>query len=354
MRRFLLSLLLGLASAGCTTVALSDRTARERDAATLAAKKRDLTQPLPAGLYAEISTSHGIITAELFFEKMPLTVASFVGLAEGALGPAPRKPFFNGLTFHRVVPDFVIQGGDPTGTGRGDAAYRFPDEFAAGLRHDRPGRLSMANSGPDSNGSQFFITLGAARYLDFVHGIFGEVIRGGEIPARISRGATMEVRIIRVGRTARDFRTDEKTFQERLARAPRWQPPYFEDRTRLNAGPAAWQAKYLEMRLANLARFTSRQIFVRLADHFDSEDSANTPAEATEQLRTRFNIPPGAILACYALNDDRWLISGGPAGLKGPPAQAAGPDGAAGSRQNQLYTTVGEVVSSLIDQTDSP
>src|SRR5262245_38960765 len=87
------------------------------------------TPALPDGLYAEITTPRGVITCELFFAKTPLTVASFVGLAEGTLGPAPRKPFFNGLKFHRVVPDFVVQGGDPAGTGEGGPGYKFPDEF---------------------------------------------------------------------------------------------------------------------------------------------------------------------------------------------------------------------------------
>jgi cyclophilin family peptidyl-prolyl cis-trans isomerase len=153
----------------------------------------------PDGLFAEITTPRGLITCELFFEQVPLTVASFVGLAEGTLGPEPRKPYFDGLTFHRVASGFVIQGGDPTGTGSGGPGYRFPDEFAAGLRHDVPGMLSMANSGPDTNGSQFFITLGEARYLDYVHSIFGRVIGGAELPTQIQRGDTMSVKIIRRG-----------------------------------------------------------------------------------------------------------------------------------------------------------
>jgi cyclophilin family peptidyl-prolyl cis-trans isomerase len=89
-----------------------------------------VTPALPDGLYAEFTTPRGVITAELYYQRTPLTVASFTGLAEGTLGPAPRKPFFNGLTFHRVVPDFVVQGGDPLGTGEGGPGYAFPDEFA--------------------------------------------------------------------------------------------------------------------------------------------------------------------------------------------------------------------------------
>ena len=122
---------------------------------------------LPEGLYAEFTTPRGVVVAELFYRKVPLTVANFAGLAEGALGPAPRKPFFNGLTFHRVVPDFVVQGGDPLGTGEGGPGYEFPDEFAPGLHHDGAGALSMANNGPDTNGSQFFFTLRETNRLNY-------------------------------------------------------------------------------------------------------------------------------------------------------------------------------------------
>ena len=103
---------------------------------------------LPDGRYAKITTPRGIIIARLFEREAPLTVTNFVGLAEGGLGPRPGKPFYDGLTFHRVVPGFVIQGGDPLGTGDGDPGYEFPDEFSSGLRHDSIGVLSMANSSP--------------------------------------------------------------------------------------------------------------------------------------------------------------------------------------------------------------
>ena len=100
-----------------------------------------------------------------------MTVTNFVGLAEGTLGPNPGKPFYDGLTFHRVVPGFVIQGGDPLGTGNGDPGYEFPDEFSPKLRHDSIGVLSMANSGPDTNGCQFFITLDAENQLNYLHSV---------------------------------------------------------------------------------------------------------------------------------------------------------------------------------------
>jgi peptidyl-prolyl cis-trans isomerase B (cyclophilin B) len=119
-------------------------------------------------MQATITTSKGDIRLSLFAEKTPLTVANFVNLA--------RRSYFDGLNFHRVIGDFMIQGGCPLGTGTGNPGYRFEDEFDATLRHDQPGRLSMANSGPGTNGSQFFITHVATPHLDDKHSIFGEVV----------------------------------------------------------------------------------------------------------------------------------------------------------------------------------
>jgi cyclophilin family peptidyl-prolyl cis-trans isomerase len=291
---------------------------------------------------------------------MPLTVASFVGLAEGSLGPAPRKPYFDGLTFHRVVPGFVVQGGDPTGTGSGGPGYRFPDEFAGGLRHDGPGILSMANSGPDTNGSQFFITLGEARYLDFVHSIFGRVVHGAEILPQLARGDAMTVKIIRQGRAAQRFRADEKSFNERLARAPRSRPPHFVDKSGTGSGGEHWQAKYLENRLANLARFTGRHIYVRLLDRFEPEPAGQTLEQYVADLATQQNLPAGAVLACFFADTDRWVLHGAPAKVTlpaiRPPEPPATPpttlDGMAQQRQREIYRATGQVVSSLIDQTD--
>lgn len=311
---------------------------------------------LPDGIYAEINTARGRLLCELYFEKTPLTVANFVGLAEGKLGPEPRRPYFDGLAFHRVVPEFVIQGGDPTGSGRGGPGYKFPDEFAAGLKHDGPGVLSMANSGPDTNGSQFFITLGEARYLDYVHSIFGRVIRGAELLPQIQRGDTFSVRIIREGAAAENFRADQPAFEQLLARASRAIPPHFIDRTTTGAGEH-WQSKYIEYRLANLARFTGRQIFVRLLERFEPETPAETIETVAPQFVARLNLPPGALAAVYFAAEDRWILAGAPAGvalptLTPPPAGPSATPNSARQKQNDLYKAVGQVVSSLIDQTD--
>jgi len=151
------------------------------------------------GTYAIFETSQGNIVCRLFEKEVPQTVANFIGLAEGAkefsdprTGKKAKRPFYDGLIFHRVIPEFMIQGGCPEGTGRGGPGYRFADEFHKTLRHDKPGKLSMANAGPNTNGSQFFITVAATPWLDNRHSIFGEVVEGMDIATKISavaRGA---------------------------------------------------------------------------------------------------------------------------------------------------------------------
>src|SRR5688572_25813067 len=208
----LLAVLLFCASAGCTSLppaAVADPGAKNSGA-------------LADGLYAEVTTPRGAFTCELHFQKTPLTVASFVGLAEGTLGPAPRKPFFDGLKFHRVVPDFVVQGGDPTGTGDGGPGYSFHDEFLPGLRHDAAGVLSMANDGPDTNGSQFFVTLRETNRLNYLHSVFGCVVKGLDVLPLIQAGDTMSVRIVRVGNSAKAFRADDAAFSSLAGKAKKF------------------------------------------------------------------------------------------------------------------------------------
>ena len=137
---------------------------------------------------ATIRTTHGDVTVELFAERAPRTVENFLGLATGErewtdpeTGETRTEPLYEDVVFHRIIEGFMIQGGDPTGTGRGGPGYQFEDEFHPDLRHDGPGVLSMANSGPDTNGSQFFITLEAQPHLDDRHSVFGQVIDGMDV-----------------------------------------------------------------------------------------------------------------------------------------------------------------------------
>ena len=161
------------------------------------------------GMYAEFTTSKGKIVCRLFFDKVPMTVANFVGLAEGKI-PNGKKPdgtpFYDGLTFHRCIPDFMIQGGDPAGNGSGGPNYSFPDEFERSLRFDGPGVLAMANSGPATNGSQFFITHKETPWLNDKHSIFGRVVEGQSVVTSVQNGEVMSsVKIIRVGDAAQKF-----------------------------------------------------------------------------------------------------------------------------------------------------
>ncbi len=163
------------------------------------------TSGLKDGLYAVIDMGLGPITLELYPESAPLTVASFVGLAEGKF-MGTGKPYFDGLLFHRVEPGFVVQGGDPTGTGTGGPGYKFPNEIDPKLNYAEEGMLAMANSGPDTNGSQFFITLAPTQALTGSYTIFGRVIKGMEVVKAIRKGERMRtVKIVRIGQKAQGF-----------------------------------------------------------------------------------------------------------------------------------------------------
>ncbi|WKB81571.1 peptidylprolyl isomerase [Cellulophaga lytica] len=179
------------------------------------------------GIYAKFNTTKGEILVKLTHDKTPGTVGNFVALAEGNLENSVKPqgtPYYNGLKFHRVIPDFMIQGGCPLGTGTGDAGYKFDDEFHPELTHSGPGVLSMANAGPGTNGSQFFITHIATPWLDNKHTVFGHVESGQDVVDAVAQGDTIEtLEIVRVGEEAEKwnaveaFRTFEGSREKRLA-----------------------------------------------------------------------------------------------------------------------------------------
>ncbi len=190
------------------------------------------------GIYAKFNTSKGEILVKLEHEKTPGTVGNFVALAEGNLENSAKPqgtPYYDGLKFHRVIPDFMIQGGCPQGSGAGNPGYKFDDEFHPELKHDQPGVLSMANAGPETNGSQFFITHTATPWLDNKHTVFGKVVKGQDIVDAIEQGDTIDsLEIIRVGEDAEKFnaieafRTFEGSREKRIAEAKKEQEAILE------------------------------------------------------------------------------------------------------------------------------
>ena len=184
------------------------------------------------GLFAVMSTTKGDIVLELFYKDVPLTVTNFVGLAEGTLDAAEEKPFYNGLKFHRVIADFMIQGGDPRGNGTGGPGYKFVDEYCNKYKFDKPGYLAMANSGPNTNGSQFFITHVETPWLNGKHTIFGKVVTGQDVVDAVKQGDEIKsVKVIRQGADAEGFTATQDEWNK-----------YAEEATR--KAVAAKEAKY--------------------------------------------------------------------------------------------------------------
>ncbi len=313
---------------------------------------------LPDGLYAEVTTERGVIVAEIYYQKTPMTAASFVGLAEGTLGPQPRKPFYDGLTFHRVVPGFVVQGGDPFGTGNGDAGYAYPDEIVPGLRFDKPGTMLIANSGSDTNGSQWCFMLAAVPRLDYAYTNFGQVISGLDILPLIKQGDHMQVKILRIGKAAQAFRADDAAFNKLVAHAKRLPAPHFDDGDNIATGEQPWYTKNLETKLANLQRFVGAQAYVRLFEKFEPSTPQQTMQQFIDAFRVKYAIPPKATLAAYFSDSDTWILaSGSPAGLKlpdykrrvGPPPAADKADEVKKEKTRVYYSAL-EVTNSLIYQ----
>jgi cyclophilin family peptidyl-prolyl cis-trans isomerase len=274
------------------------------------------TPDLPDGLYAVIGTPRGEVTAELFFKKTPLTVMNFVGLAEGVLGPRRGEPFFDGLIFHRVVPGFVVQGGDPLGRGEGGPGYVFPDECVPGLSHDRAGMLSMANNGPDTNGSQFFLTLAPVERLDYLHSVFGCVVSGLEVLSRIQPGDKMSVRIRRVGTEAVAYRPDPEVFAKmsatlndahRAATERASGRVYFDDPDRLLPTEPP-RARTFNLKLASFAQVTGGNFFVRLLASSPPETGGRKLSAYVRKLANELGLASDGVLVVYVADRNEWKL----------------------------------------------
>jgi len=207
------------------------------------------------GVYAVLHTNKGDITLLLEHKKTPMTVANFVGLAEGALNVnGKNKPFYNNIKFHRVIENFMIQGGCPKGNGTGGPGYTCPDEFDDSLKHTGPGIMSMANAGPGTNGSQFFITHVATPWLDGKHSVFGHVVEGLDVVNAIEQGDSIKsVEIIRKGADAEAFVVSRETFTQYVLTA--------EEKTR-SVRQKKRQSLRMSLRTAGLMQFSLLRAFV--------------------------------------------------------------------------------------------
>jgi cyclophilin family peptidyl-prolyl cis-trans isomerase len=305
---------------------------------------------LPDGLYAEFTTPHGAFIAELFFEKTPMTVASFVGRAEAGIAAREGQPFFSGLTWYRVVPNFVLQSGDPIRsalkpgtepTEADDAAghpFPFPDEIVPGLHHDAAGVLSMANGGPDTNSSEFFITLRDTNRLNYLHSVFGRVVRGLELLPRIKQDEGFTIKIVRVGATARAFKADQVAFAQRVDAAKKYSAAvepgptaHFDDPDKLLPTDPP-RAKNFNFKLANFERFTGRRIVARVFAKSPSEAEDAQPGAFMRALAQKLGTDREGVLAVYFADEKDWRIWFGDAAveifLKHKPTSAdLAPDG---------------------------
>jgi len=250
---------------------------------------------LENGMYAKINTTKGDILIQLEHEKTPLTVASFVGLAEGTMKNNKKgagNPYYDGLKFHRVIAEFMIQGGCPDGTGSGSPGYSFADEFHPDLKHDKGGILSMANSGPATNGSQFFITHKETPHLDGKHSVFGHVVEGMDVVNLIAQDDVMNsVTIIREGSSAKTFDANsifetaqaeiKKANAEKAKRATEEMKKLIKGATTTESGLAYFMIKEGEGVQASAGKTVSVHYTGKLADgtKFDSSHDRGQPIE---------------------------------------------------------------------------
>jgi len=283
---------------------------------------------LPDGLYARFSTPRGVFTVQLFYAQAPMVCGSFVGLAEGTIAPREGKPFYTDLRWYRVVPDFVIQSGDPTNPGGGiqdrpkptpedEAAghpYNFPDEIVPGLHHDAAGVLSMANGGPDTNSSEFFLTLGDASRLNYLHSVFGRVVSGLEVLPQVKADDPLAIHILRIGAAAQAFKADEAALKARIAAAKKYAGPdapgpaaFFDDPDKILPQDVP-RAKNFNYKLANFERFTGRRILARTFGRFTPEHPGQKLADFNAELARRLGVEAEGVVVSYYADVDTWMI----------------------------------------------
>ncbi|MEX2318091.1 MAG: peptidylprolyl isomerase [Pirellulales bacterium] len=288
---------------------------------------------LPDGLYSEITTPKGVIICELYYKKTPMTVANYVGLVEGTLGPEPRVPYYNGSPYHRIVPGYVLQGGGPPAERRGRLGYQFPDEFVPGLRHDAVGVMQMANGGPGTNGSQHCLMLGPAQRLNYLHTVFGRTVRGIEVLPKVEVNDTMQVKILRIGKDAQAFKADEEAFKALVARAktnpgphePTAETHFHDPDGLLPTNPQ--RALHFNMKLSNFQVFTGQRIIARMFAKTPPEAAGGNMGKYLNALAEQMGVASAGALAVYTADDDQWHVRIGPESAASFSAGPRKPDG---------------------------
>lgn len=274
--------------------------------------------PLPPGLYAQFTTPRGDVTAELFYKRAPLMCANFTSLAEGTREAKNGKPFYAGLTWYRVVPGFVLQSGNPglrdTDALPAPVTPHFPDEFVPGLHHDSAGILSMANAGPDTNSCEFFLTLAPTQRLNYLHSVFGHVVRGLDVLPQIKQGDAVSIKILRIGAEAQAFRADASTFaalsaaQKKYAAAREHGPTaHFDDPDHLIPTEPP-RAKNFNYKLANFERATSTRVVARLLAKSPPDTDGRKLNNYLRDLAEKLGVLKSGALALYIADRAEWKL----------------------------------------------
>jgi len=256
---------------------------------------------------------------ELNYREVPMTVASFVGLAEGTIEPRNGKPYYTGLKWYRVVPGFVLQSGDPNHEQNLDkddpgTPYTFPDEFVPGLHHAKAGVLSMANAGPDTNSCEFFITLGDCTRLNYLHSVFGHVVTGAEVLPLIQPNDDFTIKILRVGAAGRAFKADAATFKALVAKSGKYSgtkapgpTAHFDDPNQiLPVDPP--RAQNFNYKLANFERITGVKIVGRMFAQIPDAKADEVAGATMRALAEKLGTAKSGVTVAYFAADQDWRV----------------------------------------------